>query len=396
MVDVERLKEAGIVSIRDYLLELQAEGKQVARTESGDPSFDIPIVAHQAILEALEKNLTHYTPGAGIPMLREAIFEKLTRENKIFLDSPQDILVTNGAMNALYVVFQAIAQEMMDMDKMASVLVPSPTWTETVDNIELANMKPVYYKLDPFADPCIDIEAITRIVENDSSLVAIVVNTPHNPTGAVVDRRTLAELAELASRHLLFLVTDEAYEHVIYNPYEHVSVASCIPYEGIVSIFSCSKSYAMSGLRIGYAATRCVPLFKKMSKMVRCTINGVNSISQYGAAAALLDTPQSYFDEQKTQYTNRRNALFNAVSKCSFLDPVLPKGAFYVWAKIKEGWEGFNGDTSGWGATAMLLEKGVGSAPGEVFGPLGKNHIRFSFSCANNYIEMASKVLELL
>lgn len=255
-------------------------------------------------------------------------------------------------------------------------------------------MKPVYYKLDPFAEVPIDLAEIAAKVTERT--VAIVINTPHNPTGAVIGRETLIELGILCERNDLYLVSDEAYEHVIYHPWAHYSIGSLFSHPKVVSIFSCSKSYAMSGLRLGYVVCKDNALISKMSKMIRCTINGVNSITQWGAVTAILNTPQEYFDNMGYSYLNRRDALFRSLEKCHFLEPVCPKGAFYIWAKIKDNSYGINPEGDGWDATAYLLENGVGSAPGCVFGPGGKGHVRFAFSCKDEYIDMASEILKKL
>ena len=199
----DQISSAGIVSIRDGLLERQAAGSKVYRLESGDPSFDVSPHIKEAIAKALADGRTHYTAGAGILPLREAICEKLASENKINV-TPDQVLVTNGAMHGLYIVFRALDD--------GELIVPNPTWTETVDNIVVNGKRA---RKVPYLYDDLDVTGAS----------AIVVNSPHNPTGLVHPRERIEELVEIADRNNLLIISDEAYEHVIYDA-EHVSPAS--------------------------------------------------------------------------------------------------------------------------------------------------------------------------
>lgn len=386
-MDVEKLKEAGIVSIRDELLRQQAEGRTIARTESGDPSFDPPLAVSAAIAKALFTGKTHYTAGAGIPELRRAAAMKVVNENFIHGINMDNVLVTNGAMHGLYIAFQA----MFISPNKGAVAVPTPTWTETEDNIRLAGGQIAHFDFP--IDDMEKFESDVRRWRGVSNLKAVVLNTPHNPTGHVMSTEQLMLVARLCDELDLWLVSDEAYEHLTYNR-EHVSPARFMQSDNHVTLFSCSKSYAMSGLRVGYLVTPHKPLMRRLRYLTRCTINGVNSIAQYGAAEALLRTDQQYRTKMVLEYKKRRNILYSALQKCSFLEPAVePEGAFYIWARIKD----FDPDKdSGWDTTVRLLESGVGSAPGEVFGPGGKGFVRFAFSCATDHVERAAEKLAVM
>lgn len=396
MIDVAAMKEGGIVAIRDVLIERQRQGFRVARTESGDPSFDVPPLARRAMEQALVANKTHYTAAAGIPELRQAIVEKMKRENGVALEGPQGVFVTAGAMNGLYVLFGALLGERQD----GEVLVPTPTWTETVTNVQLNGGKPIYYGIDPFAAKPIDVEALAAKLSPRT--VALVINTPHNPTGVVLDEQTLRDLVALCERHGIVLVSDEAYEHVVYAPQRHISPVALSDYERVVGVYSCSKSYAMSGLRVGYLVTRDASLRPRMARYLRCTANGVNSVAQHGAAAAIADGVAADIAAMQQEYALRREALVSALKSSSIFEPFAPGGAFYVWARIVD-WAPIAAAVGkevaacdGWDATAFLLERGVGSAPGEVFGPGGAGAIRLSFSCATEQVQMAAEALTKL
>lgn len=384
---IDEIPLGGIVSVRDRLLEMQAKGHPILRLESGDPSFDIPPHVREAIEKALRDGQTHYTAGAGIPPLRRAIADKLRRDNRIPVDGPERVLVTNGAMHALYIAFRALVEQPGD-----EIIVPDPTWTETADNVRLAGGAVVRCRLDPARAWSLVPERIEALVTPRTR--AIVLNTPHNPTGAVLDRPTLEGILAVAERHDLWVVSDEAYETVLFDGREHLSIGSLPGAERrVISIFSMSKSYAMSGLRVGYVAVNDDLLIERMAKLLRCTINGVNSATQHGAVAA-LDGPQEATREMTRVYQQRRDVLMAGLRQLRHLEAFTPQGAFYVWARIADSWPGHDGGRDGWAMTHSLIDQaGIGSAPGEVFGPAGAGHLRFAFSCSTEQIERAAALL---
>ncbi len=381
---VDTIPLGGIVTVRDRLLELQAQGRKVFRLESGDPSFAVAPHILDAIAKALADGHTHYTAGAGIKPLREAIFRKLREANGIPVSDPDHVLVTNGAMNALYVAFRALC---LPGDE---VILPDPTWTETFDNVNLAGGVPIRVRLDPARAYHFDAAAVEAAVTPRTR--AIVVNSPHNPTGTVLTRTECEALIEVAQRHGLWVLSDEAYEHVLFDGREHVSLGS-LGYDRVISVFSMSKTYAMSGLRIGYVACNDDLLVERMTKLLRCTINGVNSATQYGAVAA-LEGPMDAVASMVAEYAKRRDILVAALEGLPALELLRPQGAFYLWARIRDAWPGVGGRRDGWAMTEHLIgAAGVGSAPGEVFGPAGAGHIRFAFSCASGQVEQGAKLL---
>jgi aspartate aminotransferase len=380
---VDTIPLGGIVTVRDQLLERQASGHRVFRLESGDPSFAPAPHILEAIKRALDGGQTHYTAAAGIRPLREAIFRKLCNTNRIPVSDPDHVLVTHGAMNALYVAFRAVVQPGDE------VIMPDPTWTETADNVRLAGGVACGVTFDPE-----DGEAWADAVEAAVTprTRAIVVNSPHNPTGAVLSREALTAVVRVAERHGLWVISDEAYEHVIHDGREHVSPGA-LGYDRVVSIFSMSKSYALSGLRVGYLACNDDLLIERMTKLLRCTINGANAAMQHGAIAA-LEGPQDAIATMAREYQHRRDLLWDAVRECPVLRPFKPEGAFYLWARIGEGWSAPDGRGDGWAMTEYLIANAaVGSAPGEVFGPAGAGHIRFAFSCSTDQIEAAAGLI---
>jgi aspartate aminotransferase len=383
---VDTIELGGIVTVRDRLIEQQAHGKQVYRLESGDPSFAVPEHIVAALEKALRDGYTHYTAGAGIKPVREAMFRKLREENHIPLESFNDVLVTNGAMHALYIAFRALCEPGDE------IIMPDPTWTETADNVTLAGGVAVRALLHA---PDYHYTAETIAPKITPRTRAIVINSPHNPTGMVYTREEIEGIVRLAAKHGLWVLSDEAYEHVLFDGREHVS-AGALGYEKVISIFSFSKSYAMSGLRLGYVAVHDHVLLERMAKLLRCTINGVNSATQYAAIAALTG-PQEPTRAMAGEYQKRRDALWAAVKDARLLHAVKPEGAFYLWARIDDAWPGYEGKRGGWAMTNYLIEKaGVGSAPGEVFGPGGAGHVRFAYSCSTEQVVAAAKILKEL
>lgn len=383
---VDQVSLGAIVQVRDRLLDQQARGRKVLRLESGDPSFDIPVTAREAMEKALRDGMTHYTASTGILPLREAIFRKVTAENGLKVPSPDNVIVTNGGMHGLYIIFLSM------LDAGDEVILPDPMWTEIAENIRLGGGKPVPVRLKPENGYQYDPSEIEAAITPKTR--AIFVNTPHNPTGAVVERATLEAIAALAEKHNLFLISDEAYEHVIFDGKKHVSLGS-IPaaQDRTVSVYSMSKTYAMSGLRLGYVIVT-QPLFlERMKKLVRCTINGVNSVTQYGAAGA-LNGSQEFTHSMALEYQKRRDILFAALEQTPYLEPFKPSGAFYLWARIKPDWPGYDGKSDDWSMTNYLIDSAaIGSSPGSAFGAAGAGHIRFAFSCSTDQIEEAARLL---
>jgi len=383
---LDQVSFGAIVQVRDRLLEQQAQGLKILRLESGDPSFDIPAHVREAIEKALRDGQTHYTASTGIPPLRKAIFQKVIAENKLAVPNDDHVVVTNGGMHGLYILFRSI------LDSGDEVILPDPMWTEIAENIRLGGGKPVPVTLREANGYQYDPDEIEAAITTKTR--AIFVNTPHNPTGAVLSREKLEKIASIAEKHNLFLVSDEAYEHVIYDNVPHVSLGSLPAAQSrTISVYTMSKTYAMSGLRLGYLAVPDSHMLDRIKKLVRCTINGVNSVTQHGAAAA-LNGPKDATRTMAVEYQKRRDILFSALQEAPYLQSFKPQGAFYLWANIQPDWPGYDGNRDDWSVTNYLIDKaGIGSAPGSAFGAAGAGHVRFAFSCSTEQVEEAAKIL---
>jgi aspartate aminotransferase len=386
---LDQISFGAIVAVRDRLLEQQAGGRKIYRLESGDPSFDVPLNVREAIAQAMAKGQTHYTASTGVQPLREAIVTKVRRDNKLPIQNAEQVCVTNGGMHALFLTFCAL------LDAGDEVVIPDPMWTEIAENIKLAGGVVVRCPLDAAHGMAYTAANIEKHLTPKTK--AIFLNTPQNPTGAVIPTAELQLIVDLAVSKNLTIISDEAYEHVIFDGLEHVSIGS-LPgaEERTISLYSMSKSYAMSGLRIGYIASLNADFLERVKKLLRCSTNGVNSISQYGAAAA-LNGPQDATKAMGREYQHRRDALLAGLAGVKALVPFVPQGSFFLWCRIGDSWGGYKGARDDWAMTNFLIDQGgVGCSPGTAFGPAGEGCVRLAFSCDTQQVEEAAGIIKRL
>ncbi|MCL6464306.1 MAG: aminotransferase class I/II-fold pyridoxal phosphate-dependent enzyme [Bacillota bacterium] len=373
-----RLEEVGfsdIVQIRNKVLELRAAGQTVHAFHGGEPFFETPDAVKFAMVRALVENKTKYAPSSGIPVLREALAEKLKRRNRLHVSS-DDVLITAGGAHALYVAFQAVLDPGDDM------LLFSPYWTPIRDMVTGTQARAL---LVPTATARRN--GLTKTLEEFATphTKAIYYNTPQNPTGIVFSRAEAEEVAAFAKKHNLIVIADEAYEDLVYEG-EHVSIAS-LPgmAERTITAYTFSKSYGMTGWRIGYIVAR-EPFMTGLRKLVLYSANGVSTPTQWAALEA-LSLPQSYFDDRLKEYRQRRDLLVRGLNALGLeCDP--PAGAFYAMPSIAR----IHRDSRK--AAALLLEKAhVATIPGVVFGAQGEGHVRFGYSVPLPAIEAGLEAL---
>ena len=375
-----------IVQIRDQLLATQAAGKPVFRFESGDPSFAPPAHVIDAINAAARAGKTHYVSNNGIPELREALAQKVVAKNRIEGITANDVFVTNGAIQALFTTFSSL------LSPGDEVLIPDPMWTETGDIIRLTGGVPrrVPIRADRgFTYRPEDIEAAIT-----PRTAVIFLNTPHNPTGAVLGRETLLGIIDVARRHNLWIISDEAYEDIIFAPNVHYSTASLAGDYAprVISVFSFSKSHALAGLRIGCVVTRSSLLRARLPKILRCSTNGVNSLAQWGALAAVTGN-QDHIAANCAAYLERRDIMLEALRGIPGVHPFTPEGTFFIWADLDpalyERLEVRDADA----LSKRLASDGIGSVPGDAFGATCEDAIRLSFSCDTKMVREGSALL---
>lgn len=378
---LDQISLGKIVVIREQLLEAARLGKPIYRFESGDPNFGVHQAIKDGINEALMKDQTHYIPNNGIPELKNSLAKKILEKNK-YKVSPQDIFVTNGAMHALYVTYQCIIEEGDE------VIVPDPMWTEAVENARLAGAVTVGVELTLEDHYIYRADKIKEKINKKTK--AIFLNTPHNPTGAIIPLEELKKIADIAIQHNLWLVCDEAYETVVFDQHQHVSLGSLIPdYDKLISVYSFSKAYAMSGLRLGYAVCKNKMYADRVGKILRCTINGVNSLAQWAGVTAIEKTPSDWPNEMAQEYQKRRDLFLDALKDQSILIPFKPQGTFFLWCKL-------NPKINANELSMKLVQAGIGNTPGDCFGnsPSTLSSMRFAFSCTTKMVEEGVPLLK--
>ncbi|HEX8889473.1 MAG TPA: pyridoxal phosphate-dependent aminotransferase [Pyrinomonadaceae bacterium] len=358
-----------IVKIRNKIMELRASGATVYQFEGGEPYTFTPDYIKEAMARALSENKTRYAPSSGIPELRAAIADKLRERNRIPARD-EDVIILNGGMQGLFGAFQS------SINPGDEVLVFSPYWTPIKDLIAHCEGKTVLVPTDEarregFA------ETLARYSTPKSR--AIYYNTPTNPTGVVFTREEAEAVARFARERDLIVIADEAYEDLVYEG-EHVSIASLDGMkERTITSFTLSKSYAMTGWRLGYAVAT-EPWMTGLRKTTLYSTNGVSTPSQWAALAAFT-TPSDFLEKNRAAYRERRDLLLAGLNELG-LTCQSPAGAFYAFPDVTRI------DKDSRKAADLLLERAqVATVPGIVFGEHGEGHLRFSFSTSLETIE---------
>jgi aspartate aminotransferase len=368
----KRLDEVGfsdIVQIRNKVMELRAAGKPVHAFHGGEPFFDTPERIKEAMTHALADNLTRYAPSSGIGPLREVIADKLRRKNHLEV-SVEDVIVTAGGAHALYAAFQAV------LDPGDDVLLFSPYWTPIRDMITAAEGRALLVPTSSARQSGI-FAMLERLATPNTR--AIYYNTPQNPSGVVFSREEAEQVARFARERDLIVIADEAYEDLVYDG-EHVSIAS-LPgmAQRTITTYTLSKSYAMTGWRVGYAVAR-EPFMTALRKLVLYSTNGVSTPTQWAAVEALR-TPQAELDVRRDEYRRRRDLLVAGLNELG-LTCAPPEGAFYAFASVAK----ICKDSRK--AASLLLEKAhVATIPGMVFGAQGEGYVRFGYAVPEAAIE---------
>ncbi|HJZ80739.1 MAG TPA: pyridoxal phosphate-dependent aminotransferase [Pyrinomonadaceae bacterium] len=368
----KRLDEVGfsdIVQIRNRVMELRSRGATVYQFEGGEPYRPTPDHIKAAIAQAVYDNKTRYAPSSGIPELRQAIANKLHRRNNIDA-SDKNVIVVTGGMQGLFGAFQST------VDPGDDVLLFSPYWTPIKDLVAHCGGRLV---LTPTTEARAEgVRATLDRYITDKTRV-LYFNTPTNPSGVVFTRQEVEEVARFAIDRDLIVIADEAYEDLVYDG-EHVSIASLRGmFERTITTFTLSKSYAMTGWRIGYTVAT-EPWMTGLAKATLYSSNGVSTPTQWAALAAFT-TETDFLETSRAAYLERRNLLVGGLNELG-LTCAPPAGAFYAFPDVAS----INRDSRQ--AAEFLLDKAqVATVPGVVFGPQGEGHVRFSFSTSIETIE---------
>ena len=360
--------------------ELKAQGVNVMSFAAGEPDFNTPRNIIEAAIKAMDDGYTKYTKTSGIVELRKAICKKLHQENNLNY-SEEQIVVSTGAKQCLANTFLAI------LNKGDEVILQNPCWVSYTELIKLADGVPVIVNCDENDGYKLSAKNIEKAVTSKTK--AILLNSPHNPTGIVYKKNELEEIAQIAKKYNLIIISDEIYEKLIYDGEEHVSIASLSEdaYERTIVINGLSKTYAMTGWRVGYTASS-TKLAKIMSSVQSHMTSNVCSISQYAALEALTG-PQDSINMMKNAFEERRNFMMKKLEGIDEVSFIKPQGAFYIMVDITyfigKSINGIKINNSIEFAKILLEEEKVAVIPGAAFGL--ENFIRLSYATSMEVIE---------
>ena len=364
---------SGIIRIRDMMYTVD----KPFRLDQGDVSFDAPASVKDAMLKAVRDNRTHYLPTAGVPRLLELIAEKLQTHNHLPVAGPQEILTATGGIHAQFLACQAL------LEPGDEVLLPDPCWPPTASIVMTAHAVPVYYSLHAERGWRPDLTEIASKITPKTK--AILINGPQNPTGGVLTTDDITGIAALAMSRNLWVIADEAYEDFQWEG-TPLSIGS-LPgmHDRTISLFTLSKSFAMTGVRVGYLAIKDAAIRARALKLLLYTATNISSIAQYGAIGA-LEGGRACIEEFRTELLARRDLFYAGLADKAkgVLSGEKPAGAFYAFAKINPEWRSPLPDASSslsWAMTEYLIKKGrVGCIPGGDFGPGGEGYVRLCFA----------------
>ncbi|HKS09324.1 MAG TPA: pyridoxal phosphate-dependent aminotransferase [Pyrinomonadaceae bacterium] len=367
-----RLTEVGfsdIVKIRNRVMELREQGATVYQFEGGEPFMPTPDAIKEAMTRALAENKTRYAPSSGILELREAIGEKLRTRNRIPAEA-KDVIVVNGGMQALFGAFQSV------VNPGDEVLLFSPYWTPIKDLVAHCQGRSVFVPTTEAREKGFG-PTLARYTTEKTK--AIYYNTPQNPNGVVLTPDEAKAVAQFVQERDLIVIADEAYEDLVYEG-EHYSIASLDGmWERTITCFTFSKSYAMTGWRLGYAVAP-KPWMTGLKKATLYSSNGVSTPTQWAGLAAMNMDP-ALLDRARDEYRKRRDLLLSGLNELG-LTCESPAGAFYAFPDVR-----LVHQDSREAADILLNRAQVATVPGIVFGPDGEGHVRFSFSTSIETIE---------
>jgi aspartate aminotransferase len=369
--------------------QLLAQGRDLINLTAGEPDFPTVDAAAEAAVVAIREGFTRYTEAAGIRPLREAIAAKLWRENGVQY-AAEEIAVTPGAKFALYAAMQVLC------DPGDEVLIPSPYWVSYPEQAKLAGAVPVFVPTDEAAGFVVRAEAVAERLTPRSKL--LVLNSPCNPTGAVVPPEELARIGEVVLRHpRLYVLSDEIYEKMVYDGARHVSIAALDPElrRRTVTVNGFSKAYAMTGWRVGYTAAE-REVARAIAHLLSQTTSNITSVAQRAALGALQGT-ESAVAAMVAEFARRRAYVLERLGRMPLVHLAPPAGAFYVFPNVAAalGRRSAGGallDTVDTFAIRLMEEAGLALVPGSGFG--APQHVRLSYAASLRELQEGCDRLE--
>lgn len=324
---INNIKASQTLAINAQILRMKDEGKNIISFGAGEPDFSTPQNIQKAAIKAIKDGFTHYTTSSGIIELKKAIIKKLKLDNNLNYDV-NEIIISNGAKHSLYNTLMTLCNPGDE------VILPTPCWVSYAEQIKLAQAKPIFVKTNPISQFQVLIKEIEKNITNKTK--AILLNSPNNPTGAVYSKEDLQKIGNLLVKKDIYCISDEVYEKLVYDDSEHVSIASLGSNikSRVILINGVSKTYAMTGWRIGYAAGP-KEVIAGMNKLQgQCTSNA-NSIAQKASVEALVGNQES-IKYMRNEFDKRRKYIVKELNSINGFSCDLPKGAFYVFPNIKK------------------------------------------------------------
>jgi len=373
----ERVKKIGESKIAESLKILEQD-PTIISLGAGEPDFPAPKVVIAAAEKAMRSGYTHYSPTQGKKELREAVVEKLRKENKIDV-TPEQILVTCGSKEAILLSMMAL------VDPSEEAFVPDPGYIAYRPIVEVLGGRAVSIPLLEQNNFEVNLDDIKSFVTANTK--AIVVNSPSNPTGTVFKKKTLENIADFAVDNDLMIVSDEAYERLVYDDAKHISIGSLNGMENnVLTLQSFSKTYAMCGFRVGYAAGP-AKIIKEMTEFKICTTLSAPTANQMAAVVA-LEKAGPYTRKMRSEYNRRRKMMIKRLNGIPGIRCTKPKGAFYAFPNV----EGVEKSSEKF--AERLLKAKVMVIPGTEFGKHGEGYVRMSYATAYEKIEEAMDRIE--
>ena len=379
---VKYISPSQTLAITAQVLKMKAEGKNIISFGAGEPDFDTPDNIREEAIKAIQDGFTHYTASSGIPDLKQAIIAKLKRENHVEYQA-NEVIVSNGAKHCLYNALMTLCNPGDE------VLLPVPCWVSYTEQIKLAQAKPVFIPTNQQNHFQLSAEQVKKYISDKTKVLLL--NTPNNPTGSVYEPEEIRKIGQILVERGIFCISDEIYEKLVYDEARHVTMASLDQdiREKVVLINGMSKSYAMTGWRIGYAAGP-EAIISGMAKFQgHCTSNA-NSIAQKASVEGLIGDQDS-IEYMREEFDKRRKSMVKSLNQVKGFHCELPKGAFYAFPNITGALEEgitFNGvkiKNSLQLANFILNRAEVAVVPGSAFEAEG--YLRLSYATSLPEIE---------
>ncbi len=372
---IQKIQPSATLSINAKAIELKKQGVDILKFGAGEPDFDTPDNIKDAAKRALDEGFTKYTSATGIVELKEAVCDKFKRDNQIDCEV-SNILITNGGKQALYNCFMAI------LDSGDEVIIPSPFWVSYADIVAVCEGTSVYVDTTP-NNFKLTAEMVKSAITPKTK--CLILNSPNNPTGMVIEKEEIEKIAKLALEYKFYIISDEVYEYFLYDDKEMFSIGSISEMKDLVfTVNAVSKSYSMTGWRIGYI-TGPQEVIKPMGNLQSHATSNPCSISQKAALEALTG-PQDSIKQMADEFVKRRNYVYEEMSKLPGFKLVKPEGAFYAFPDVSGAFTNEVNDSFKF--TEFLMEKAkIAVVPGGAFGEAGNKYIRFSYASSMEDIE---------